>query len=171
MVLRFESLIKTHNHLDFDCGEEALNLYIRQFAQQDIHRELARTFIIREEENYKVLGYYTLCSGAIDVKDLSHDLHEKLPRYPLPVARLARLAVDKKQQGKSYGKLLLVDALYRTVTAGESMGIYGLIIDAKHEKALQFYQRYGFQSVTLNPLLLFSSLENLRNQFETSKKQ
>lgn len=165
MALKFEPLEENHNRVDFDCGEEALNLYLRQFARQDIRRELARTFIMRQEEDSKILGYYTLCSGAIDVKDLPDNLLKKLPKYSVPVARLARLAVDKREQAKGYGELLLMDALSRTSLAGESMGIYGMVIDAKHKNAKQFYQQYGFQSLSLNPLLLFASLKELRKKF------
>lgn len=165
MVLKFDPLEENHNRVNFDCGEEALNLYLSHFARQDMRRELARTFIIRQEEDYKVLGYYTLCSGAIDVSELPDNILKKLPKYPIPVARLARLAVDKKEQTKGYGELLFADALSRTSLAGESMGVYGMVIDAKHEKAKQFYQQYGFQSISLNPLLLFASLKDLRKKF------
>ena len=165
MVLKFELLEESHNRIDFDCGEKALNLYLSHFARQDIRRELARTFIIRKEEEYKVLGYYTLCSGAIDVKDLPDNFLKKLPKYPVPIVRLARLAVDKEQQGNGYGELLLMDSLYRASLAGENIGIYGMVIEAKHEKAKQFYQQYGFQSISMNPLLLFASLKVLRNKF------
>lgn len=165
MALRFEPLEEVHNRANFDCGEEALNLYLNHFARQDMRRELARTFIIRQEEDYKILGYYTLCSGAINVNELPNSMLKKLPKRPVPVARLARLAVDRKQQSKGYGELLLIDALYRVSLAGENMGIYGMVIDAKHEKAKQFYQHYGFQSLSLNPLLLFAPLKDLRNIF------
>lgn len=165
MILKFELLSEDHDRLNFDCGEEALNLYIRHFARQDMRRELARTFIVRQREDFKVMGYYTLCSGSIEVKELPKPLLKKLPKYPLPVARLARLAVDKKRQVQGYGELLLMDALYRTSVAAENMGIYGMIIDAKHEKAKQFYQRYGFYSIFLNPLLLFAPLKDLRAKF------
>lgn len=165
MALKFEPLEEIHNRIDFDCGEEALNLYLSHFARQDMRRELARTFIIRKTGDYKILGYYTLCSGAINVNELPHSILKKFPKRPVPVARLARLAVDKKQQSKGYGELLLIDALYRTSLAGESMGIYGMVIDAKHEKTQKFYQHYGFQSLSLNPLLLFAPLKDLRNKF------
>jgi GNAT superfamily N-acetyltransferase len=81
------------------------------------------------------------------------------------VARLARLAVDEAHQGNGYGELLLVDALYRTSTAGENIGIHGMIIDAKYEKASQFYKKYGFHSFSNNSLTLFSSLKDLRGKF------
>lgn len=175
MALEFESLAEDHHRVDFDCGEEALNLYLSHFARQDMRRELARTFIVKKKEDCKILGYYTLSSGAIDVQELPDDIVKQLPKYPIPVARLARLAVDKEQQGNGYGELLLIDALYRTSLAGESMGIYGMgiygmVIDVKHEKAKQFYQRYGFESISLNPLLLFASLKVLRNKFTKAIK-
>jgi GNAT superfamily N-acetyltransferase len=165
MALTFEPLKADFNRVDFDCGEEALNHYLQHFAQQDMRRALAQTFVVSQNEGYEILGYYTLCSGSVDVKDLPANILKKLPKYPTPVARLARLAVDKKQQSKGYGELLLIDALSRASFAGESIGIYGMVIDAKHEKAKQFYQQYGFQSISLTPLLLFASLEELRKQF------
>lgn len=165
MPLKFELLSEKHNHADFDCGEEALNLYLTHFARQDIIRELARTFIIRKATVPKILGYYSLCSASIDVAALPKSLLKKFPKRPVPVARLARLAVDEVHQGNGYGELLLVDALYRTSTAGENIGIHGMIIDAKHEKASQFYKKYGFHSFSNNSLTLFSSLKDLRGKF------
>lgn len=169
MTLSFELLNTDLNRFSFDCGEEALNHYLKHFAYQDMERELARTFIVRKKKEYKILGYYTLASGAVDLKNLPASLLKKLPKYPIPVARLARLAIDKQEQSKGYGELLLMDALYRTSVAAENMGIYGIVIDAKHEKAKQFYQRYGFQSSSLNPLTLFGSLKELRKNFEIKK--
>ena len=165
MSLKFELLSALHNRIDFDCGEESLNLYLNHFARQDSLRGLARTFIIRNKEIPIILGYYTLCSAAIEVQALPTKLLKKLPKRPVPVVRLARLAVDEQHQGQGYGELLLIDALYRTSAAGESIGIHGMIVDAKHEKASQFYKKYGFQSLSMNPLLLFSSLKDLRRQF------
>jgi len=160
--LIFELLNSDCDRLHFDCGEEALNQYLKNFARQDMDRELARTFILRQKGENKILGYYTLSSGAIDLKALPSSLLRKLPKYPIPIARLARLAVDKEEQSKGYGELLLMDSLYRASLAGESVGIYGMLIDAKHEKAKQFYQQYGFQSLVINPLILFASLKDLR---------
>jgi len=60
-----------------------------------------------------------------------------------------------------------MDALYRASFAGESMGIYAMVIDAKHDKAKQFYQQYGFQPLAPHPLLLFASLKELRKQFSS----
>ena len=169
MMLSFELLKPDLNRVNFDCGEDALNHYLKRFARQDMERELARTFIIRQKEAYKILGYYTLSSGSVDLKDLPSSLLKKLPQYPVPVARLARLAVDKQEQSKGYGELLLMDALYRTSLAAENMGIYGMVIDVKHEKAKQFYKQYGFQSISLNTLMLFGSLKELRKNFELKK--
>lgn len=165
MNLKFESLEENHNRVDFNCGEAALNHYIRHLARQDMRRELARTFILRKSLNFNILGYYALRSSSIQFDDLPKHLAKNLPKYPIPMARLARLAVEEIEQGKGYGELLLTDALYRTSMAGESLGIYGMLIDAKHEKAKHFYQRYGFKTLTQNPLLLLAPLKRLRNQF------
>ncbi len=84
-----------------------------------------------------------------------------LPKYQIPVARLARLAVSQHYQGQEWGKLLLIDALYQTVAVSQHVGIHAILTDAKHEKTKKFYEHFGFHSLEHNSLTLFSTLKEL----------
>src|SRR5205807_5246280 len=135
-----EPLDKRHRRDDFDCGEESLNQFLKLYARQNARSDLSKTFVAVRQGKTEVLGYYTLSSGSI-----SFDVtHEKMPRYPIPVAHLGRLAVDKRMQGQKLGELLLIDALERVVLASAGIGIYAIELYALSDSAKQFYLKYGF---------------------------
>ncbi len=148
---------KYHNRADFDCGEIALNEYLKKFASQNAAQDLSRTFVMLSSatDTKQILGYYTLTVGQIDFENLPTDLTKRIPRYPIPIARLARLAVDKKLQGQHLGQILLMDALRRCAKVSQETGIFGIVVDAKHDKAKKFYQKYGFIEINNQPLTLF----------------
>jgi len=145
MKLEFiiEPLDKSHQRENFDCGEISLNDFLRKYARQNAERGLGRTFVAVLPGEKRVLGYYTLSSGSIAFDAVP----EKLPRYPIPVAHLGRLAVDSSMRGQGLGELLLIDALERTVIISGEFGIYAVELFALTERAKQFYLKYGFVSL------------------------
>jgi GNAT superfamily N-acetyltransferase len=170
-MLIIRPLGATHNRAGFDCGTEALNDFLCKTARQHREKGLSNTFVLLDEEaQQNVLGFFTLSFLEIDVSVLPPDSARRLPKASrLPAAKLARLAVDKCCQGKGYGALLLADAVKRiTATAMESGGIVGLFVDAKDEKARQFYLRFNFIPLMDNSLSLFLPLKTLRAGLEAS---
>jgi GNAT superfamily N-acetyltransferase len=152
---RLEGLNKSHDRLSFDCGEEALNRYFQTQATQDCRRRIANCFVAIDTELGCVAGFYTLSSASIPTQHLPEDITTCLPRYPsIPAVRVGRLAVDKRFQGHGLGKALLADAAIKTISATPAS--FALIVDAKNEQAVKFYQRHGFRplSNTLNILFL-----------------
>lgn len=101
------------------------------------------------------MGYYSISAGAIDRGNLPTHATKRFPSFPIPVARLARLAVDQKFQGRGLGEDLLLDALNRVLRASGNIGIMAVLLDAKHEKAKRFYMRYEFESLPDHPLTLW----------------
>ena len=142
MKLEFviEPLDKHHQLVDFDCGEASLNDFLRKYARQNAERGLGRTFVAALPGEKKVLGYYTLSSGSVAFETVP----EKLPRYPIPVAHLGRVAVDLSMRGQGLGELLLMDALERLSLIANELGIYAVELYALTEGAKQFYLKYGF---------------------------
>lgn len=138
-----EPLDKSHQRENFDCGEVSLNDFLRKYARQNAERGLGRTFVAVLPGEKQALGYYTLSSGSIAFDAVP----EKLPRYPIPVAHLGRLAVDSSMRGQGLGELLLIDALERTVIIASEFGIYAVELFALTERAKQFYLKYGFVSL------------------------
>lgn len=151
-----------HERHQFNCGEQALNQYLHNLAGQHARKNISRTFVILSPEHDKqVLGYYTLSAGNINFQNIPDALKKRLPQYPIPVIRLGRLAVDLTMQQKGVGEYLLMDALYRCVSHSEAMGVFGVLVDAKHDRAKQFYMRYGFIELTNEPLSLVLPIKDI----------
>ena len=110
---------------------------------------------------YQTRVYYTLSAGNIGFESLDPGLRERLPKYPIPVARIGRFAVDRTVQGQGLGRLLLKDGLLRITSLSTQIGITAVVVDAKHEKAKRFYQRFGFVEFQDAPLSLYLSLQTV----------
>ena len=133
------------NAADFQCGSDPLNDYIRRYASQDVRRNIARVFIATPENDPRQLsGFFTLSAGSVSCSSLPASLARKLPRYPVPVALIGRLGVDKKFQGKGLGSILLADACQKVSQASTVLAMAGIIIDAKDDDAISFYKHFGF---------------------------
>lgn len=165
MTWQLEKLHKRHHREHFDCGEVELNDYLKRYASQDMKRNIGRTFVAVSLNSLDVLGFYSLSMGSIEFHELPQA--RKLPKYPIPVARLTRLGVDKSAQGKGLGEYLLMAALKRCYDISQEIAMFGVVVDAKHEKAKKFYIKYGFEALTARPLTLFvtcSYIEQLISQ-------
>ncbi|MGI9056565.1 MAG: GNAT family N-acetyltransferase [Pyrinomonadaceae bacterium] len=158
MKFKITPLMKTHNRNDFDCGEESLNEFLKKFARQNDKRGLGKTFVLIEEGKTEVLGYYTLSSGSVTFDEVP----ENLPRYPIPVAHIGRLAVDKKTKGQGLGELLLVDALQKISKIAEQMGIFAVEVYALNESARKFYLKYGFTELLDDTLHLYLPVKTIQ---------
>ena len=109
----------------------------------------------------KVLGFYTLRAAGINFSLLPEEWRKKLPRYPIPIVRIGRLAVDNSAQKQGLGEYLLMDALYRCVALAEDIGVFGIVVDAKNDRAKKFYYKYGFYNLTDSPLTLILPISHI----------
>lgn len=156
----FHNLDKTFSREGFDCGSSELNAFLYSKARQNQTANFNRTFVaIRSGDPTKrVLGYYCLSMGEVDLSALPLALQKKLPKHPVPIVRMGRLAVDNSTKGQGLGRLLLVDAMLRIQRAAESIGAYALFVDAKDETAKSFYKKFGFIELLDEPMSLFLPL-------------
>lgn len=156
-------LEKKHNKNDFNCGIDALDVYLKTQANQDIKKNVAVSYVLTTHDKEQVLGYYTLSSIGIFPGELPDALIKKLPRYPvLPGVLLGRLAVDKNFQGNNIGLYLLMDALKRSLTVSEEIGIVAVIVDTKNEMAVEFYKKFGFIKLPDNRCRLFLPVSTIK---------
>ncbi len=138
----------SHDRTGFRCGYPSLDCYLQKQAGQDNKRRISRVFVATAAEAPGVVvGYYTLSALAIDLEQLPPDLRQKLPRYSIPAALIGRLAVSQNAQGQGIGRMLITDAIKRTLVVGDEIAIYAMVVDAIDESAKTFYLRYGFQSL------------------------
>lgn len=132
-----EKLSAAHDIQDFDCGEPGLNRFLLRYALQNQQADSAQTYIACVES--RVIGYYSLSVGAVTHDEASARVTKGLAKHPLPIMILARLAVDKRQQGRGIGRVLLKDALRRTAQAADIAGIRALVVHAKNDDARAWY--------------------------------
>ncbi|MCY3820012.1 MAG: GNAT family N-acetyltransferase [Gammaproteobacteria bacterium] len=132
--------------------------YIRRQASQDARRRVAQIFVATGETPERISGYYALSAASFEKDDLPAAVARRLPHYPVPAAVIGRLAVDLRSQGSGLGEALLLDAIRRVVRAGDTIGVYAVVVDALHDRARAFYERYGFTPFPSAPLRLFLPL-------------
>ena len=157
-TLVIEPLDRRHDRTNFSCGLPELDRYLARQAGQDVRRRTARVFVCTAGETDAVLGFYTLSALSIDLASLPNELSRKLPRHPVPCALIGRLAINRSEQGRGIGRLLLADAVKRVVAAGEIVAMHALIVDAANEDAKGFYEGSGFLPLTDDPMRLFLPL-------------
>ena len=145
---------------EFDCGVDALNRYLKSQAGQDIRRGVARCFVAIDAGSLAIAGYYTLSACHLLLDKIPSTLAKRLPHYPeVPAARLGRLAIDVRFQGRKLGAALLADAALRALRS--EVAVVFLLADAKNEAAAAFYRHHGFASDPQTPLRLFIPLATL----------
>ncbi len=105
--------------------------------------------------------------ASVEPTQVAKIVTRRLPRYPLPVALIGRLAIDRRAHGRRFGERLLVDAMRRVLAAADEVGCIGVIVDAKGEVAVRFYTKYDFASLGDEgwPRRLFIPLETIRAAF------
>jgi predicted GNAT family N-acyltransferase len=148
MTWEFVDFKKAYDRSVFDCGEPALNDYLKTKISQDVERKANVPLLAINTENI-VVGFYTLSSGSVEFKNFPSSLKNKISPYPVPVALIGRLAVDNSMKGLGLGKELLVHAITRVEQNAKTIGIRAIVVDAKNTSAENFYNKYGFDSLIL----------------------
>jgi GNAT superfamily N-acetyltransferase len=151
-------------HRPFKCGEPDLDRWLHEQAGQQDRRNNARTFLLADESESRVAGYYTTLTYEIAPETIGESLGNAR-RYPVPCVLLARLAVDQDYQGHGVGKLLLFDALQRLERSSRDIGFELVVVDALNEDAACFYLKHGFRRFADHPLKLFMTTKSLRATF------
>jgi GNAT superfamily N-acetyltransferase len=162
MAWSIQHFDRTHDRSGFDCGQPSLNDFLSRLVTQYEKRGIGRTYVLVPEGENRVLGYYTLASGQLVLSDLPDGVAKKLPRHPIPVVLLARLAVDRTVQGQKLGELLLRNAFQRSLDVATQLGNFAVTVDAIDERAVQFYEKFGFVRLKNRSDRLFLMLETLR---------
>ncbi|MEE9422725.1 MAG: GNAT family N-acetyltransferase [Gammaproteobacteria bacterium] len=152
-----------HYLKDFDCGKPFMNEFLPRFAVKHMQLGLSSTWVLVDDAQDKatVAAYFTLASATVSRNEIPFE--RSLPRYPVPVVLLARLAIDKAYQGKKIGEKTLVTALRKSVALTQTgLPALGLVLDVLDEDALGFYQRYNiFEPFTDDPMRLFAPMTML----------
>jgi len=151
-VQKFVALDKSqHSVKQFECGKKDMNQFLSRFAHKHAKLGLSRTMVLTLDEKTQkqtvekkqVIAYYTIAASNV----VKHRIPTKqsLPHYPIPIALLARLAVDVNYQGKYLGEKMLIYALrHVSRLCDRGLPAYGLVLDVLDADALKFYKRFNF---------------------------
>lgn len=162
-----EPLSGSHDLDQFDCGEPALNDWLKKHALSSHKAGSARVFVTLDEEDRRVVGYYALSAAQVEADDATERLLKGQPRArPVPAVLLGRLAVDAEFQDRGLGQSLLRDAMGRCLEAAEAVGIRALIVHAKDQAARDWYAKHGFEESPSDPLHLILLMKDLRQAVE-----
>jgi ribosomal protein S18 acetylase RimI-like enzyme len=160
-----ERIRKAHDREHFDCGKPELNDFIRRYARQNDELGIGHSFVATRHGDARVLGYYTLRTGAVEVDQLPDTERRRFPRYPIPVIHLARLAVDRSAQGQRLGEFLLVHALRKAHAASLEVAAFAVEVVALDDSARSFYVKYGFSELKDDKHHLYLPTGMLRRLF------
>ncbi len=160
---RIEALEARHDRASFGCGVSELDTYMQQRAGQDLKRKLAAVFVLTPDGE-TISGYYTLSAHSIMGADLPPDLAKRLPRFPLPVTLLGRMAVARALQGSGLGEYLLLDALNRALRGSRQVASWAVVVDAK-AGARSFYLKHDFVPLPTFPDRLFLPMKTIETLF------
>lgn len=146
--MQIEKLDKDkHIRNDFDCGEPALNNYLKTISGQHDKKDLSRTFVLTSEQNpSQIKGYYSLALCTVELNDLPEKAANKYPSGTiLHCALIGRLAVSKSVQRQGFGSILLIDAIKKAIQSSELIPTPMIIVDAKNDIAKKLYKEIGFE--------------------------
>jgi len=158
--LTIEKLTRGHVLTAFDCGFSALNHFLQRHALHSQQANSAQTYVACRDGI--VVGYYSLTVGSVGHAEAAERVKKAMPRYPIPVLILARLAVHQPFQRQGLGKGLLKDALVRTARAADIAGVRALLVHAKDAQARAFYEQYGFDPSPTDSYHLFLLIKDIK---------
>lgn len=154
-----------HDRAAFSCGVAALDNYLHHQAGQDLKKRAAVAFVLTNDGK-TIAGYYTLSQFAVRLDDVPADIAKKLPKYPMvSTTLLGRLAISNAYQGQRLGELVLMDALKRSLDLSKQIASVAVVVDAKDDKAVTFYKKYGFLALPNIESRLFLPMGTIEKLF------
>lgn len=150
---------RRHDRGGFHCGEPSLDSYLRERAGQHQRDGIATTHILIESADpTRILGYCSLAAAQMNLTDLQSADRKRLPAYPVPAVRIARLAVSRDEHCKGYGSMLLGHAMNCSIQLRAQLGVKVVLVDALDARAADYYRRFGFRETADDALALYLPL-------------
>lgn len=163
-----QPLDSEHRVNGFECGVGSLDTWLVRHARAAAGAGSARTYVIVDSRQDRVVGYHALTVGSIDHAEATGRAKKGMPKHPIPVMLLARLAVDESVQGRGLGLFLLRDAMSRAVSVADQAGVRLLLVHAVNDEARAFYERFGFEPSPTDPMNLQFLIKEIRREIDSS---
>lgn len=157
---RIEKLQRTHAVEQFTCGQPELDRFLIRHALRAQQANSSQTYVGLSGNT--VIGFYTLVAGEVRHADAPERVVKGMPRHPIPILVLARLAVHIEWQGRGIGAGLLLNALGRTLQVADMVGVRALVVHARDDSAARFYRHFGFAPSPTDSRHLFMLIKDIR---------
>lgn len=157
-------LDRGHDSSGFDSGDQALDDWLRNHAFASGQAEFSKTYVILD--GGRIVGYYTLAAGCVAPADAPGRIRQGGGMHQVPVAILARLAVDRSVQGRRYGSGLVRDALYRVAAAADIIGVRAVLVHMKRPELRTFYEKFDFEASPISDTQMFLLMKDLRRALD-----
>lgn len=164
-----QPLENEHRINGFESGVGSLDIWLVKHARAAVGAGSARTYVVIDSEQDKVVGYHALSVASIEHSEATDRARKGMPRNPIPALLLARLAVDKTVQGKGIGAFLLKDAMSRAISVAEQAGIRLLLVHAVNDEARSFYEHFDFEASPSDPMNLQLLIKDIRLALDASE--
>ena len=165
MENRFLPIDDSMDQTGFACEDEALTTYFHRYARQNHTKGIATCIVCLNNAN-RIVGFYTFSMAQVAKQSLPPEAAKGIPGYPIGAIRIGRLARDISLRGTGMGKILLRDCLRKIAALARSRDVTVpafkfILVDAKNEKAAQFYERFGFVRFVDTPATLVLPLATI----------
>lgn len=169
MRLKVRRLEADDDRTKFRSGNVELDRFFLRYAGQNQFRHHIGTTYVAVDDDRAIAGFATLTASELSTSLIPAAKRKRLPQYPVPVLRLARLAVDEKARGRGVGSALLRFVFVLAHRMAADFGCVGVVVDAKPE-AVAFYEKLGFVALAVGagqlgdrpePLPMFLEIGNL----------
>ena len=154
----------------FDCGRASLNLWLTRYARQAGAAGSARTYVIVDSQQGRVVGYNALTAAGIEREAATARVIKGMPQYPIPVVLLARLAVDLSVARRGLGAWLLRDAMLRTLSSSETVGVRAMVVHAIDDEACGFYLRHGLEPSPTDPMHMMMLIKDIARTLDAARR-
>ena len=145
-----------------------MNHFLHRYARQSHEQSAAKTFCaIDDAVPGRILGFYTIAPSAVEHDQVPPAMTRGLARHEVAGFKLARIATDNSVAGRGLGGQLLALAALRCLRVAAEAGGILLIVDAKHQRAANWYASYGAEPLKDYPLRLVMPLESFAADLET----
>jgi GNAT superfamily N-acetyltransferase len=165
--LRIEKLHRAHALERFACGQPELDRFLIRHALQAQQANSSQTYVALSDG--EVVGFYTMVAGEVRHADAPERVVKGMPRHPIPLLVIARLAVHANVQGRGLGAGLLLDAFGRALQVADVIGVRALAVHAKDEQAAAFYRHFGFMPSPSDSRHLFMLIKDIRSAARRSQ--
>jgi GNAT superfamily N-acetyltransferase len=157
-----------HRVNGFECGVGSLDVWLVRHARAAAGAESARTYVVVDAQQDRVIGYYALTLASIEQAEATERARRGMPNQPVPAMLLARLAVDRTAQGRGIGAFLLKDAMGRALAVAEQAGMRLMLVHALNGDARKFYEHFGFERSPSDPMNLQLLTKDIRASLDSA---